>query len=152
MSKIPSLHFQIEIWAIVFSISSLINFEIVYIWPIPKFGEEDLVYNSFLYFFFHPKESCTLFEILIFLLFVKLSLVLSQSELSRTELPKCSHSAERCISLPFFFHLSFLISPFLFRKMQPPTPTFTPVLLTQPITGKYQTLSWYSGIRETENN
>ena len=57
MSKIPSLHFQIEIWAIVFSISSLINFEIVYIWPISKFGEEDLVYNSFLFFFFFtPKR------------------------------------------------------------------------------------------------
>ena len=47
MSKIPSPHFQIEIWAIVFSISSLINLEIVYTWPIPKFRWEDLVYNSF---------------------------------------------------------------------------------------------------------
>ena len=34
MSKIPSPHFQMESWAIVFSISSLINFGIVYIWPI----------------------------------------------------------------------------------------------------------------------
>ena len=34
---------------------------------IPKFGSENLVYNFF-FFFFHPKESCTLFEILIFLL------------------------------------------------------------------------------------
>ena len=65
-----------------------LNFEIVYISPIPKFGQEDLIYNSlFCFVFFHP--------------------ILSQSELSRTELPKCNHSAERFISTP----LSLFISP-----------------------------------------
>ena len=52
-----------------FSISSLINFGIVYtkfdlytkVW-IREFG---LQFSSF--FFFHPKESCTLFKIMIFL-------------------------------------------------------------------------------------
>ena len=34
MSKTPSPHFQMESWAIAFSISSLINFGIVYIWSI----------------------------------------------------------------------------------------------------------------------
>ena len=34
MSEIPSLHFQMDSWGIVFRISSLINFAIVYIWPI----------------------------------------------------------------------------------------------------------------------
>ena len=34
MSKIPSLHFQMDSWGIVFRISFLINFAIVYIWPI----------------------------------------------------------------------------------------------------------------------
>ena len=43
-----------------------------------------------LFFFFYLKVSCTLFQILIF--FAKLRLVLSQFELSRTELPKCTPS------------------------------------------------------------
>ena len=36
MSKIPSPHFQMESWAIIFPISCLINFGIVHIWPISK--------------------------------------------------------------------------------------------------------------------
>ena len=38
--------------------------------------------------FFYPKESCTLFQILIF--FTDLLLILSQLKLSRTELQKCT--------------------------------------------------------------
>ena len=62
MSKIAIPHFPMEIWAMVFLIFSLINFEVVYNWPIPKFGLECLVYN----FFFYPEESWTLLEILFF--------------------------------------------------------------------------------------
>ena len=67
-----------------------------------------MVYNSF---FFLPKVSCTLFKILLlfFLFFVKLWLILSKSELSRTELPKCSPSIlmKNC-------HLSCFISSFIY--------------------------------------
>ena len=64
MSKIPSRNFQMESWATVFSIFSFINFWIVYIWHI----YQSLGKRTWLqFFFFHPKESCTLFEILIFL-------------------------------------------------------------------------------------
>ena len=38
-------------------------------------------------------------------------------------------------------------APFSLETCTPPTP-----LLTPPITGKYQILWWYTGIRETENN
>ena len=65
MSKIPSPHFQMEGWAIVFSISSLINFGIVYIWPIYQSLDKRIWFT--IRFFFHPKEGCTLFEILFFL-------------------------------------------------------------------------------------
>ena len=41
-------------------------------------------------------------------------------------------SVERCISPTFFFHLSFLISPFSLETYNP--------LLTPPINGKYQIL------------
>ena len=135
MSKIPSPHFQIEIWAIFYLISSLINFERVYVWPVPKFGQG--IWFTIL-FFFHPKESYTLFEILTFLLFIKLWIFLSQSELLKIELPKCSHSTERCIR-PLIFHSHFFISTPFFRNIQPPTTlTPTPIILTPPITEKYQ--------------
>ena len=80
-------HYQIGSWAIVFLSSFMINFRIGNIW---------LIYQSldkriwFLILFFHLKVSCTLFQILIF--FAKLWLILSQLELSRTELPKCTPS------------------------------------------------------------
>ena len=64
MSKIPCPHFQMESWAIVFSISSLINFGMVYIWPIYRRLDKRIGFT--ILFCFHPKESCTLFEILIF--------------------------------------------------------------------------------------
>ena len=68
MSKIPSPHFQMESSAIVFSISSLTNFWIVYIWPIYQSLDKRIWFTIlFCFVFFHPKESCTLFEILIFL-------------------------------------------------------------------------------------
>ena len=72
MSEIPCSHFQMENWAIFF-VNFLYNkiWNIMYLTFIPKFGIEDSVNNSFfcfLFFFFHPKESRTLFEILIFLL------------------------------------------------------------------------------------
>ena len=66
MSKIPFPHFQMESWAVVFSISSLINFEMVYIWPIYQ-SLDKRIWFTIVFFFFDPKESCTLFEILIFL-------------------------------------------------------------------------------------
>ena len=65
MSKIPSPHFQMESWAIVLSMSSLINFRIVYIWPMYQILDKWIWLTILL--FFYPKESCTLFEILIFL-------------------------------------------------------------------------------------
>ena len=94
-----------EIWAIVFSIFSLINFKIVYILPIPKSGSEDLVYS---FSFFIPKWVARCSKYCFFLLFfVKLWLVLSQLELLRTELPKCSP-----IILIENYHLSCFINFF----------------------------------------
>ena len=54
MSKIPSPHFQMESWYI-FSISSLINFGIVYIWPIYQSLGERILFTVL--FFFHSKKS-----------------------------------------------------------------------------------------------
>ena len=57
MSKIPSPHFQMESWAIVFSISSLTNFGIVYIWPIyQSLGKRIWFTILFFCFFFIPKR------------------------------------------------------------------------------------------------
>ena len=69
MSKIPSPHFQMESSAIVSSISSLINLGIVYIWPMYQSLDKRIWFTIlfFAFVFFHPKESCTLFKILIFL-------------------------------------------------------------------------------------
>ena len=64
MSKIPSPHFQRESWAIVFSISSFTNFRIVYIWITYQSLDKRILFT--ILFFFHPKESCAVFEILIF--------------------------------------------------------------------------------------
>ena len=54
MSKIPSPHFQMESWAIVFSIFSLINFGIVYIWP--KYESLNNRIWCTIHFFFIPKR------------------------------------------------------------------------------------------------
>ena len=51
MSKIPSPHLQLETWAIDFSISSLINFGIVYIWPICQCWDKRIWFK----FFFSPQ-------------------------------------------------------------------------------------------------
>ena len=91
MSKIPSPHFQMEIWAIAF-----FNFLFDKFW-----NNIYLTYTKFWirgfslqFFLFHPKDSRTLFEILIF--FVKLWLIVSQSELSRTDFPKFENVAQVC--------------------------------------------------------
>ena len=76
MSKIPRLHFQMESGAIVFSISSLINFGIVYIWSIYR-SLYKRIWFTILSFFFHLKENWTLFEILIFFRWVTFSVRLS---------------------------------------------------------------------------
>ena len=65
MSKIPSPHFQMESWAIVFSIFSLINFGIVYNWPIYQSLDKRIWWFP-ITFLFYPKECCTLFKIFIF--------------------------------------------------------------------------------------
>ena len=83
MSKTPSPHFQMESWAIVFSISVLIIFGIVYIWLIYQSLDRRIWFKIFV---FHFKKSFTLFQVLIY--FVTLWLVLPQLKLSSTELPK----------------------------------------------------------------
>ena len=83
MSKTPSPHFQMESWAIVFSISVLIIFGIVYIWLIYQSLDRRIWFTIFV---FHFKKSFTLFQVLIY--FVTLWLVLPQLKLSSTELPK----------------------------------------------------------------
>ena len=85
MSKIPSPHFQMESWAIVFSISSLINFGIVYIWPIHQSLEKSVRFT--ISFFSSQRELHSVRNIDFF---VKLWLILSQLELSRIDLPKCA--------------------------------------------------------------
>ena len=80
-------HYQTGRWAIVFPSSFMINFIIVNIWPIYQSLDKR---NWFTILFFHLKVGCTLFQKLIF--FAKLWLILSQVELSRTELPKCTPS------------------------------------------------------------
>ena len=140
MSKIPSPHFPTEIWAIVFSISSLINFEIVYIWPIwakvwtRGFGLQ--FFFLFLFFFFHPQQSCTLFEILniesfYFLLNYDLFC------------PNRSYQGQKYrnvamlwkgVSAPFPFSSLILDITLSLETCNPP------VLLTPPISRKYQIL------------
>ena len=83
MSKTTSPHFQMESWAIVFSISVLIIFGIVYIWLIYQSLDRRIWFTIFV---FHFKKSFTLFQVLIY--FVTLWLVLPQLKLSSTELPK----------------------------------------------------------------
>ena len=62
LSKIPSPHFQMESWAIAFSIFSLINFGIEYIWPIYQSLDEGIWFTISL---FSSQESCTLFIFLV---------------------------------------------------------------------------------------
>ena len=125
MSKIPSLHFQIEIWAIVFSISALINFKIVYIWPIwPKVWTRRFGLQFFCFVFFSSTRelhSAWDFEYWKFLFFVKLWLILSQLELPRTEVQKCSHSVKRCISALSFFIPHSWYHPLSLETCNPPT-------------------------------
>ena len=54
LSKIPSPHFQMESWAIAFSIFSLINFGIEYIWPIYQSLDKEIWFT--ISFFFIPRE------------------------------------------------------------------------------------------------
>ena len=78
-------HYQIGRWATVFPSSFMINFRIVNIWPIYQSLDKRIWFTVL---FYHLKVGCTLFQILIF--FAKLWLILSQLELSRTKLPKCT--------------------------------------------------------------
>ena len=87
MSKIPSPHFQMEIWAIAFSVSFLINFGIVYISPIYQSLNKRIWFTIL---FFISKRVVLCFRYWIF--FAKLWLILSQLKLSRAELPKSSPS------------------------------------------------------------
>ena len=99
-------HYEIGSWAIVFPSSFMINFRIVYIWPIYQSLDKRIWFT--ILFFFIPKW-VALFQILI--VFAKLWLILFQLELSRTKLPKCSRSIlmENCdhsicpfLSIPFY--------------------------------------------------
>ena len=78
-------HYQIgSWWAIVFPSSFMINFRIGYIWSTYQSLDKRIWFTIA---FSHSIETYTLFQILIF--FAYLWLILSQLELSRTELPKC---------------------------------------------------------------
>ena len=89
MSKIPSRHFQTEVWAIVF-----FNFFFDKFWDsiyltytkvwVRGFGLQ------FFFFFSSQRELHSVWNVDFLNFFVKLWLILSQSELSSTELPKCS--------------------------------------------------------------
>ena len=87
MSKIPSPHFQMEIWAIAFSVSFMINFGIVYISPIYQSLNKRIWFTIL---FFISKRVVLCFRYWIF--FAKLWLIWSQLKLSRAELPKSSPS------------------------------------------------------------
>ena len=55
MSKIPNPHFQMEIWdffVFFFSIFCLINFGIVYIWPIYQSLDKRILFTIIFFFFF----------------------------------------------------------------------------------------------------
>ena len=60
-------------FGIFFSVSSLINFEIVYVWPMYQSLDKRISFTNF----FNLKQSCILFQILI-VFFVKLSFILLQ--------------------------------------------------------------------------
>ena len=87
MSKISSSHFQMESWAIIFPISFLVNFRSLYIWPIYQKLDNRIWFTIFL----SQRELHSVSNI-NFKYFAKLWLILSQLELSRTELPKCTRS------------------------------------------------------------
>ena len=77
--------YQIKKWSIVFASSFMISFSIVNIWPIYQSLDKRTWF--FFFFFFIPKwvPLCSKFWF-----FAKLWLILSQLELSKTELPKCT--------------------------------------------------------------
>ena len=81
MSKIPTPHFQIDSWAIVSLISFLINVEIVYVGPIYLSLDKRIWFTTLFFHFFFSQN-----------FFVKLWLILSQLELSRTKFTKCTLS------------------------------------------------------------
>ena len=65
MSKIPSPLFQMESWAIAFPVFSLINFGIVYNWPIHQSLDKKIWWFTII-FLFYPKVLHSV-QILIFL-------------------------------------------------------------------------------------
>ena len=97
-------HYQIGSWAIVFPSSFMINFRVVYIWPIYQSLDKRI---WFIVLFFHLKSE-HLFKYWFF--FTKLWLILAQLELSRTKLPKytlsilmenCDHTICPVLSILF---------------------------------------------------
>ena len=85
-------HYQIGSWAIVFLSSFIINFRIVYIWPIYQSLGKRI---WFMVLFFHLKQE---HSSKYWFFFAKLWLILAQLELARTEPPKCTPSVlmENC--------------------------------------------------------
>ena len=97
MSKIPSAHFQMGSWTrclgghvflpfqskycFVFSISFLINFGIIYIWPIYQSLDKRMWLTILFFREFHSLQNIDFLS--------KLWLTFSQSDLRRTELPQC---------------------------------------------------------------
>ena len=99
-------HCQIVSWAIVFPSSFMINFRIVYIWPIYQSFDQRI---WFITLSFHLKSE---HSSKYWFFFAKLWLILAQLELSRTKLPKCTpiilmencdHTI--CPVLSFFFFI-----------------------------------------------
>ena len=85
-------HYQIKSWAVVFPSSFMINFRVVYIWPIYQ-SLEKRIWFTILF-----QENLQW-------------LILYQLELSRTELPKCTPSI---LMEMWPYHLSCFINSFLY--------------------------------------
>ena len=85
-------HYQIGSWTIVFPSSFLINFRIVYIWPIYQSLDKRIWFTIL----FQGNLQW---------------LILTQLELSRTELPKCTRSI---LMEMWPYHLSCFINSFLY--------------------------------------
>ena len=117
MSKISSSHFQMESWAIIFPISFLVNFRSLYIWPIYQKLDNRIWFTIFL----SQRELHSVSNI-NFKYFAKLWLILSQLELSRTELPKCTWSILMenhiiCPVLSILFSYDPVCKTWLFKKL-----------------------------------
>ena len=103
--------YQIGSKAIVFSSSFTINFRIVYIRPIYQ-SLNKRIWFTILFFFSSQREFHQVRNIVFF---AKLWLILSQLELWRTELPKCTQSIFYIENWPC--HLSCFINSFLYVSL-----------------------------------